>query len=145
LSKGLNYAVTPAVVPVDILCGVKKALGALPEEIAEEVRQETARILIGSRIPKDILTSAERRALWALKANDALTVLHADKVSTPDEELERFCPSRTPGHNGQLRRIVAHTRVPITETMSLLGRHFEKDILRLFRHVLMASYFSFAG
>jgi hypothetical protein len=36
------------------------------------------------------------------------------------------------------------TRVPIRETMSLLGRHFE-DILTLLRHVLTSSYFSFAG
>jgi hypothetical protein len=35
------------------------------------------------------------------------------------------------------------TRVPIKDTMDLLGRHFEKDILRLFRHVLTTSYFSF--
>jgi hypothetical protein len=34
--------------------------------------------------------------------------------------------------------------VPIREAMGLLGRHFE-DILRLFRQVLMSSYFSFAG
>jgi hypothetical protein len=41
LSKGLNYAVAPAVLPVeDILCGVEKAVGALPEETAEEVRQD---------------------------------------------------------------------------------------------------------
>jgi hypothetical protein len=31
------------------------------------------------------------------------------------------------------------------ETMSLLGWHFEEDILRLFHHVLTSSYFSFAG
>jgi hypothetical protein len=36
------------------------------------------------------------------------------------------------------------TLVPIRETMSLLSRHFE-EILRFFRHALMASYFSFAG
>jgi hypothetical protein len=37
LSKGLNYSVTPAVVPVEaILCGVEKARDALPEETAEE-------------------------------------------------------------------------------------------------------------
>jgi hypothetical protein len=34
--------------------------------------------------------------------------------------------------------------VPVREAMSLLGRHFEEDILRLFHHVL-TSYFSFAG
>jgi hypothetical protein len=37
------------------------------------------------------------------------------------------------------------TQVPIRETMSLLSRHFEEDIMRLFRHVLTASYFSFTG
>jgi hypothetical protein len=37
------------------------------------------------------------------------------------------------------------TRVPIKETMSLLSRHFEEDILKLFRHVLTSSYFCFAG
>jgi hypothetical protein len=37
------------------------------------------------------------------------------------------------------------TRLPIRETLSLLGRHFEEDILRLFRHILTASYLSFAG
>jgi hypothetical protein len=44
LSKGLNYVVTPAVVPVeDIPCGVEKSIGVPPEETAKEVRQETVR------------------------------------------------------------------------------------------------------
>jgi hypothetical protein len=80
LSKGLNYAVALAVLPVgDILCGVEKEVGALPEETAEEVRQETVRILKGSHKPKDNLTGEDRRALRALKVNEALTVLLADK------------------------------------------------------------------
>jgi hypothetical protein len=37
------------------------------------------------------------------------------------------------------------TRVPLKETMSLLSRHFEEDILTLFRHVLTSSHFSFTG
>jgi hypothetical protein len=37
------------------------------------------------------------------------------------------------------------TKVPIRETMDLLGRHFEGDILGLFRHVLTTSYFAFSG
>jgi hypothetical protein len=37
------------------------------------------------------------------------------------------------------------TRVPIGETISLLSRHFEEDILTLFRHVLTSSYFRIAG
>jgi hypothetical protein len=37
------------------------------------------------------------------------------------------------------------TRVPIKETMDLLGRHFEEDVLGLFRHVLTTSNFTFNG
>jgi hypothetical protein len=80
LSKGLNFAVAPASVTVkDILCGVEKGIGALPEETAEEIRQETVRVLKGSHKPKDKLTGAERRALRALKTNKARPVLPADK------------------------------------------------------------------
>jgi hypothetical protein len=44
LSKGPNYAVTLAVLPVeDIVCRVEKMTGALSERTAEEVRQETVR------------------------------------------------------------------------------------------------------
>jgi hypothetical protein len=35
------------------------------------------------------------------------------------------------------------TRVPIKDTMYLLGLHFEEDILKLFRHVLAISYLRF--
>jgi retron-type reverse transcriptase len=34
---------------------------------------------------------------------------------------------------------------PISDTMSLLRRHFEDDNLRLFCHVLTVSHFSFTG
>jgi hypothetical protein len=37
------------------------------------------------------------------------------------------------------------TRVPIRKTISLLSPHFDDEILRLLRHVLNASNFSFAG
>jgi hypothetical protein len=80
LSKGLNYAVAPSRVPVkDIICGVEKAIKTLPIESAEEIRQETVRILKRSHIPKNNLSGAERRALRSLKDNNALTVLPADK------------------------------------------------------------------
>jgi hypothetical protein len=35
------------------------------------------------------------------------------------------------------------TKKPIRETMDLLGRHFEEDVLGLFRHVLTTSYFTY--
>jgi hypothetical protein len=37
------------------------------------------------------------------------------------------------------------TKMPIKETMDLLGRRFEKGILGLFRHVLINFYFTFNG
>jgi hypothetical protein len=77
---GLNYAMTPGHIPVkEFLCHVENAIGTLPEETAEEYRQETVRILKGSLHPKDSLTGDERRALQSLKASDLLTILLADK------------------------------------------------------------------
>jgi hypothetical protein len=35
--------------------------------------------------------------------------------------------------------------VPIVEALRLLSRHFDEDILRLFRHVQTASFFRFNG
>jgi hypothetical protein len=80
LSKGLNYAVAPGHIPVkDFLCGVEKAIVALPEGSAKEIQQETVGILQGSSQPMCNLTAAERRALRPLKANNFLTILPADK------------------------------------------------------------------
>ncbi|XP_021934194.1 uncharacterized protein LOC110836852 [Zootermopsis nevadensis] len=82
LGKGLNYSVAPTVLPIeDFLSGVKRAVRSLPVEAAEEVRQETVRILRASKKPKDNLSGAERRALRALRNNADLTVLPADKGS----------------------------------------------------------------
>jgi hypothetical protein len=54
LSEGLNYSVAPGRIPAqDFPCGVKKAIETHSEEAAEEIRQETVRILKGSRQPKD--------------------------------------------------------------------------------------------
>jgi hypothetical protein len=41
--------------------------------------------------------------------------------------------------------VLLFIRVPIMDTMDLLGRHFEEDILRLLRHVLTTTYFNFNG
>jgi hypothetical protein len=37
------------------------------------------------------------------------------------------------------------TKVPVTDTLQLLGQHFEEDLLALFRHVLTSTYFCFEG
>jgi hypothetical protein len=53
----------------DILCDVEKVIRILPEGNADEIRQETIRILKYSRQPESNLTGAERRVLRSLKAN----------------------------------------------------------------------------
>jgi hypothetical protein len=74
LNKSPNYAVYPATLSIeDIVSGVKKAAGALPEEAAEEVRQKTVRILTGSCNLKDNLMGQGRTSLRSLKA---MCILH---------------------------------------------------------------------
>jgi hypothetical protein len=43
VGKGLNCVVHPLVFPIEnVFCGVKKTMGVLPEEFAEEVWQVSA-------------------------------------------------------------------------------------------------------
>jgi retron-type reverse transcriptase len=37
------------------------------------------------------------------------------------------------------------TKVPIRDTMDLLGRHFEEDVLGLFHYFLTTTYLTFKG
>ena len=37
------------------------------------------------------------------------------------------------------------TNVPILDSLKLLSRHFDKDILSLFKHTLTSTYFCFEG
>jgi hypothetical protein len=80
LRRNTKYAMAPRGFPAkDFPCGVETAIGILPEETAEEIRQETVRILKGSRQPKNNLTGAKRRVLRSFRANASLRVLPADK------------------------------------------------------------------
>jgi hypothetical protein len=58
---------------------VEKAVQDLPAETAEEVRQETVRIIKSAAKPNNNLTGAERAALKTLRENTDLTILPADK------------------------------------------------------------------
>ena len=37
------------------------------------------------------------------------------------------------------------TKVPIVDSLVLLSRHFEEDVLALFKHILTSTYFCFDG
>ena len=80
LSKGFNFAVTPNRLPTEsIICGVEAALIGLPKAKAEQIRQDTARILSKSKLPANNLTREERSALRDLKENPDIVILKADK------------------------------------------------------------------
>ena len=82
LKKGLNFALTPTRIPVeDIICGVESAIGHLPPDEAEIVRQDTCRILRNatSQHQKANVTKRERIALKNLRKNEDLVILPADK------------------------------------------------------------------
>ncbi|XP_023703193.1 uncharacterized protein LOC111862215 [Cryptotermes secundus] len=217
LSKGLNFAVAPGSIPVkDILCGVEKAVMAVPEETTEEIRQETVRILKGSNKPKDNLTEGKTYRKLKKYPTDSLerkTLLLLKKSSFAEETCQQPRPqcSRPPILYGlpkihkrdvPLRSIIStigsptyrlakhlagllnsytcdsphhvknsdefvhtlksfrlnpydimvsfdvvslFTKVPIKDTIDLLGENFAEYVLRLFRHVLTTSYFNFAG
>ena len=62
LQKGLTFAVRPRSTPIeDILTGMEKAVLSLPDEMAEEARKETVRILKNSPRLRDNLRKTERQ------------------------------------------------------------------------------------
>ncbi|XP_049944329.1 uncharacterized protein LOC126426458 [Schistocerca serialis cubense] len=68
LSRGLNFAPVPRTLPKrDIISSIEQAVHGLPTEAAEEVRRETCRVLEKAKMPKNNITSAEWKALKALR------------------------------------------------------------------------------
>jgi hypothetical protein len=79
LQKGLNYTLAPTSLAHRGHADWDGEGYLLPAEMAEDVRQETVRIIRDCSRPKDNLTGAERKALRALRKNTDLTILPADK------------------------------------------------------------------
>jgi hypothetical protein len=81
LSTGSNFAHTtnPRLNLKDVISVVKCSIQHLPTEAAEEIRQETNRILRHSKSQKRNISKAEREALLALRSNEDVTILPADK------------------------------------------------------------------
>ncbi|XP_065213372.1 uncharacterized protein LOC135840674 [Planococcus citri] len=80
LEKGLNFAIAPSYIPTEeIITGVEATIRTLPEEEAEEIRQQTVHILKKSKPPKANLTKEEQTALKELTKNKDIIVTRADK------------------------------------------------------------------
>jgi hypothetical protein len=79
LSKGLNFAVSSLVLPIEDILGGVKDISKLPVEVAEDVREETPRILKVSKKPRNNLSRAEEQTLFTLRGTADLTFLPADR------------------------------------------------------------------
>ena len=80
LEKGLNFLIAPRRIPVeDIICSFKDSIKHLPENEAEEVRQNYARPLRRAKPPKPNITNEEYKALKELRKKDKVIILKVDK------------------------------------------------------------------
>ncbi|PSN31251.1 hypothetical protein C0J52_26176, partial [Blattella germanica] len=80
LEKGGNYAVTPEKIPIeDIIANLESAIGYIPTNAAEEIRNETTRILHKAKRPQRNLSKEELQAIRTLNADDSILILGADK------------------------------------------------------------------
>jgi len=92
LSKGRNFAIVPAKLPVEeIIANVESGIRSLPIPTVEHITAETSRILQRAKPPKSNLTFGERTALKAPNQDREILILPADKgnatviISTTDE------------------------------------------------------------
>jgi hypothetical protein len=105
LSKGLNYAVVPRFITVkDIFCGVENAIRILPEDNAEEIRQETIRILKDSRQPKINLTILKKPVayspyFWLTKVTLLGTSDYNRKIATLLQDKAHMKLKKDPTHS----------------------------------------------
>ncbi|XP_046398161.1 uncharacterized protein LOC124164967 [Ischnura elegans] len=80
LSKGLNFAPAPKTIPyLDYVGGIENAVRKLPDDLAEEVRVEVSYVLSRAVPPKPNISREERSAIRALRGNEEVTILPADK------------------------------------------------------------------
>ena len=80
LAKGANFAIVPDTVPVEeIISNVESSIRNLPQDVADEIRTEAARVLSKAKPPKSNLTSNEKKTIINLYADQNILILPADK------------------------------------------------------------------
>ena len=83
LQKGLNFAVTPKSIPkTESIASVETAIWCnrgINEETAERARAAIASVIRCANPPKPNLQKSETRALSALRKNESITIVQADK------------------------------------------------------------------
>ena len=80
LARGMNFAVAPSKIPVvDLIVSVESTVRKLDKSDTEQVRSEAAKIIGSSHPPKSNLSKGEQIALKALRRDDNIVILPADK------------------------------------------------------------------
>jgi hypothetical protein len=78
LAVSLNYAVTPAVLPVEEIYRLEQVIGTLPEEAAEKVWQETQDPEMLLQVHRQL---CRKKSLCTVKAKVYLIIcLHTRKI-----------------------------------------------------------------
>jgi hypothetical protein len=80
LQKGLNFAVTPKVIPkLEIASCIEANISKIPEKDRMAVRSEVCNILKSARIPRRNVTREELSAIQRLKKDSNIVIMKADK------------------------------------------------------------------
>ena len=139
LAKGGNFAITPKEIPKEeIIANLESALRFLPEEKAQELRTETARILKKAKPPKSNLKPREFKAIRELNKDENILVLPADKgnatvVINTEDYKRKINDLLDPGSYKELRSDPTQRIVRTTKTLiykSDLGKEIRKRSTR---------------
>ena len=139
LAKGGNFAITPKEIPKEeIIANLESALRFLPEEKAQELRTETARILKKAKPPKSNLKPREFKAIRELNKDENILVLPADKgnatvVINTEDYKRKINDLLDPGSYKELRSDPTQRIVRTTKTLiykSDLGEEIKKKICK---------------
>ena len=139
LAKGGNFAITPKEIPKEeIIANLESALRFLPEEKAQELRTETARILKKAKPPKSNLKPREFKAIRELNKDENILVLPADKgnatvVINTEDYKRKINDLLDPGSYKELRSDRTQRIVRTTKTLiykSDLGKEIKKKICK---------------
>lgn len=83
LEKGLNYAISPTKIPInDVISNIEVAIKNTDQDVAEEIRQDVAKILRRAKPPSRNISKDESLALNNIRKNKNIIILKANKGNT---------------------------------------------------------------
>ncbi|XP_047987681.1 uncharacterized protein LOC125227409 [Leguminivora glycinivorella] len=142
LSKGLNFALTPSSLPVEtIVANVEDAIvrNRVPHREAECLRQDVSSLLRRSKLPKPNISKQERLALSALRENEDILVLPADKGNATvvvDTALYEEKVTQLVGDTSTYKKVSYNPTARVTSKLNgLIGALSAKDQAKKLRQL----------